>query len=56
MPIKATVKAVTTATGLKACNIEFIAKSETMVMLEAKMTIVPIAKLLWLNCPLPPSV
>jgi len=53
MPIKATVKAVTAATGLKACNIEFIAKSETMVMLEAKMTIVPIAKLLWLNCLLP---
>ncbi len=46
MPIKATVKAVTAATGLGACSIEFIANSVTIVMVEPKTTIVPIAKLL----------
>jgi hypothetical protein len=49
MPIKATVKAVTAAKGLTACSIEVVAKSVTTVILETKTTIVPIAKLLWLN-------
>jgi hypothetical protein len=49
MPIKATVKAVTAATGLTACNAEVVATKATTAKMDAKTTIVPTAKVLWLT-------
>ena len=47
MPIKATVKAVTAATGLIACR-KGVVRSVTAVTAEPKIKAVPTAKLLWL--------
>jgi phosphate/sulfate permease len=50
IPISATVMAVKAAIGLMACKAtKEVAKNINKTIREDKMTIVPIAKLLWLN-------